>query len=97
MGIIVPDLASCQAIQSQVDVSLGYPSNGTNIGGGIHAPASQCITITYREPLGLMDGTYAYVVDDVSKAVLTPAQQAQVQTIPSNLLPPIPTKPSVAI
>lgn len=44
-AITSPDLASLEAIQAKLDAELGYPFEGADIGGGIHAPPEQSRTL----------------------------------------------------
>jgi hypothetical protein len=48
---VLPDLAHAQAVLAAVDVAQGIPDGGVpgrDVGGGIHAPASQSVTLHYN-------------------------------------------------
>lgn len=58
--------ANAQAFANALDAILGYPRDGVDIGGGIHAPPAQSRTHRWATPFRhLTDGTrYAVVYDD---------------------------------
>jgi hypothetical protein len=81
-GIVCADLASCQSIELQVDSVLGYPQQGRDFGGGLHAPAWQSATQTYAAPVPLASvGQYGYPTDAINIVALTPAQIASIATL----------------
>lgn len=43
--------AAAAAFVADLDRALGYPRDGVNIGGGVHAPAEQSRTLTHAIPL----------------------------------------------
>lgn len=47
IGIVCLSAADAATFQSGVNVKLGYPKPGLNIGGGFHAPPEQTVTTSY--------------------------------------------------
>jgi len=81
-GIPFTKQSDAQALQAQVDASLGYPKAGVNVGGGVHAPPEQSVTLTYAVPQLLDDGTWGYPIDAVSSTAI-PLVDAQLEeTLP---------------
>jgi hypothetical protein len=68
----LPTLASATAVQQTVDLALGFPKPGFNIGGGLHVLPDAGITTTYAVPQAI-DGGYLYLADPVTKPLLADA------------------------
>jgi hypothetical protein len=47
--IIFTSQKEAEAYGAAVDKQMGYPKGGTNVGGGIHAPADQGMTLRYGD------------------------------------------------
>jgi hypothetical protein len=47
--IIFISLADAETYAAAVDKHMGYPKAGTNVGGGIHAPAELGMTLRYGD------------------------------------------------
>lgn len=45
-ALVYTDASLARDAQAELDVLLGYPRDGADIGGGIHAPTSQSRTMT---------------------------------------------------
>jgi hypothetical protein len=70
-GWAFASLSGATACQQNVDVSLGYPKAGSDVGKGTHVPPQLSITVTYFTPLTLAGLTY-YVSDQVTQPLLLP-------------------------
>lgn len=46
-AVVFAALAVANPFAAAVDASFGYPSNGVDIGGGIHVPPAQSRTLRY--------------------------------------------------
>jgi hypothetical protein len=66
--------AQAQALAASVDSAYGYPIAGQDIGGGVHATATQSVTTTYFVPRQNPNtGMWWYLADGVTIPVLAPS------------------------
>lgn len=74
--------ANAQAFANAINAVLGYPRDGVNVPGGVHAPAAQSRTTTWSTPFRhVTDGTrYAVVFKDRLMALTTAAAETRIVT-----------------
>ena len=70
-GYAYPNALGAIKAQQAVDVSLGYPKPGVDVGGGVHAPPAQTVTTTYAAPF-VNGGQTWYPADAVTIPILLP-------------------------
>jgi hypothetical protein len=89
---VFTSLPPATACQVAVDAHLGMPLAGTDIGLGVHAPASESRTTTYAQvlPHPTVAGSYIYPADGVTTSILSVGPTAA--TLPA----PVPT-PTAAV
>lgn len=69
---IYSSLAGAQSLAASVDVQLGYPRAGVDVGGGRHVPPAQSVTLRYADVVAKPDGTaWAYPVDTTNQTAVT--------------------------
>lgn len=70
-------LANATAFRNAIDAVFGYPRDGVDIGGGVHATAAQSRTLTWAVPFRhVTDGTrYAVIFRD--RLLLLATQHAE--------------------
>lgn len=90
--------AAAQALSDAVDAALGYPRAGVDIGGGVHAPASQSVTARYSyiiqhptQPL------WGYMVDGVPAPTLAVLAAPAAQAATAAWTAPVQATPAQAV
>lgn len=97
---VFPSLASAAACAAIVDPAIGCPIAGVNVGGGIHAPASQSATTTYAQPSsgsGTQAGSWLYPADATTTPILTAAPSTAALSSQGIVLPAPSAVASVAL
>lgn len=63
----------------EIEISLGYPRPGVNIGQGHHAPAHLALTTSAAVPVEGKSGTYAIPLTPETKSVLSAKRTLQIR------------------
>lgn len=76
------DQAGALAMQGKLDVAYGCPKAGVDVGGGVHAPPAQSVTVHYgsvmQHPVNKSD--FAAVCDGFDTTKLSGADKTAVQS-----------------
>lgn len=87
-ALIYFSLAEATAKSDAIDLAMGYPKEGVNIGSGPHASATQ--SRTYRHQSIVAHPTlpkWAYVIDAASETKLQPIEHASAVTLAPEWFP----------
>ena len=77
------DLATATTFRNALDVQLGYPKPGIDVGGGVHAPPAQSVTPHYAGVLKHPTlATCAILSDATITPVVTAAANALAVAVP---------------
>lgn len=89
-AVIVDTLAKAVALRAALATRMGLPLEGANVGGGIHAPASQTRTTAATWFVRHRDGSAQWAVFVPAKvaAWLTEQERGQVVVIGDEWFPP---------
>lgn len=88
-GIVCDSLAKAQAFSAAINAKVGYPSDGVNIGGGIHASAAEARTLRHADIIAhptLPQWAYPQDPVEIGAAVALPVN-ATVQTLDASWFP----------
>lgn len=82
--LFLADQVGALAMQTKLDVASGCPIAGVDVGGGVHAPPAQSVTVHYgsviQHPVNKAD--YAAVCDGFDASKLAGADKTAVQNAP---------------
>jgi len=90
-GIVYLSQAPADAQSTSVDVALGYPRDGVDVGGGIHCTPAQ--SRTYRHAQVIQHPTllqWAYPVDAINSPVISPVVLATAVVLDTTWFPASP-------
>ena len=78
--VFLADQSGALAMQAKLDTSNGYPKDGVDVGGGIHSPPEQSITLHFNVCIQhpTSKGDFATVVDGVDSSKLQASDKTTV-------------------